>query len=435
MNAVWATPFFANSAVGELGGRVAIELAREGHHVVLVGTGPAPYITTPLPFIAAGESGRVDPDLFGQFDTAIFNASNHGSSIPIFWLLERVPGIVVLCDRVYVHGLDAYTRAMGMPQRLEQMAQRYYGDAGVDFVRRFRAGTARNEELEQFPFFEPLLELAQCALVHSHEYVDFVSSRWKGLVERLTGFTVPPRPTEAPAPRSALQVGEDDFLLAFVGYITPYRSLDVAMQVLRDRPDLARKTKFAVVGRIEDNAYAQQLQNTAVQYGLGDIMRWGFNANDATKHAVLGNADAAYNCRTLNSEGSSASLLEEMSYGVPTIVNANGFARDIPPDAVCFVERATMHADVTRVLEELIGSPERRKAIGERARAWIATNSTTQSYATTIANAADRTAYLRPRNGIRGRIASVLDEMGVTETGAYGEKLRALTDEMFDLPK
>jgi len=417
MNVAWMTPFFRDSAVGELAGRAALELQQAGHHVVLFGTGPQPYIPTSLQFVAMGDRGLVDPDAMNQFDAVVYNVSNHGSSFPIFWLLERTPGIVVLCDRVYVHGLDAYTRAIGTPARLEALANRNYGQEGVAFVRRFRAGTYRPEELERFPFFEPLLHFAQGAIVHSVEYRELVRNRWNGPVFQLSGFTVPPRPQTPPAPRAALQVAPGDFLLAFVGYITPYRSLQLLFEVLRDRPDLAARTKLAIVGRIEDNGYAEALQQAAAECGLAQNVRWGFNATDEVKHAVLANADAAYNCRSLNSEGSSASLLEEMSYGLPVIVNANGFARDIPPEAVCFVERESMRRGVETALQDLIEHPERRRAIGVAARAFVAANSSTQTYAHVIARAAEETAASRPSNAVKGRISAILQEMGVIDAG------------------
>jgi glycosyltransferase involved in cell wall biosynthesis len=423
MNIAWMTPFFRDSAVGELAGRAALELQNSGHNVVLFGTGGAPYIPTPLRFVELGQQGRVDPDVMNQFDAVVYNVANHGSSFPIFWLLERTPGIVILCDRVYVHGLDAYTQQTGAPNRLEAMAQRCYGPEGVAFVQRFRSGRATPEDFERFTFIEPLLRFAQCAVVHSNEYRELVASRWNGPVERLTGFTLPPRPAATPPPREAFTIGPDDFLLAFVGYITPHRSLQLLFEVLRDRPDLAARVKVAIVGRIEDQAYAQTLQQTAAQFGLASIMRWGFNAPDEVKHAMLSHADAAYNCRSLNSEGSSASLLEEMSYGLPVIVNANGFARDIPADAVCFVQREQMRRDVERTLEALIANPQERRAIGQRAKAYVAKSSSTQTYANVIERIAEQTAGTRPVNSVKGRVYSVLEEMGVVDGGTLEANL------------
>jgi glycosyltransferase involved in cell wall biosynthesis len=410
MKIACVTPFYQHSAVGDLAERTAVEMERAGHDVLLVGTGKAPLRKTALKFLPAGEFGRLDLDFMQTFDAVVYHAANDPSCAPLLWLIERVPGIVVLHDRTYAHGYDGYTRRfLGCAAYMEALAQEYYGSEGVAFVRRFRAWQTQDGDLDRFRFLHPLLQRALGVVVHFEEYAKLVQSLCDVPV---TSSVWPSYERPMDVPLIGAPASDDVLLLAFVGHVSPYRCLPVLFEVLRDRPDLRARTRVAILGKVDDLAFAASLQNVAAACGLGDSVEWAFNASDEAKHALLSRAGAAYNCRSLNSEGLSWSLVEEMAYGLPAIVNADGFACEIPRDAACFVDRSDLRGGVERALTTLIERPGERRLMGERARRWVEETGSTKRYARAIVDLAERSASAGPRQSVDGRLRAFADAMG-----------------------
>ncbi len=412
MKIACVTPFYALSSVGDVAARTAAAMRRAGHDVLLIGTGRAPYWQTDLEFLGLGEFGRMDPRALDEFDAVVYHAVNDPAAAPAFWLAERVPGIVVLHDRTYVHGYEGYTRNfLGRPRYFETLAERYYGAEGAEFVRRFRAGQAGADEVFRFGLVPSVLENALGAIVHFREFAESVRS--------LTGIPVvdshrpayPRRDPEGEAAPRAESAGGDRLLLAYVGHVSPYRCLHLLFETLRDRPDLRARISVAILGKVDDDAFLAELKRTAHECGLEGAIRWQINATEDEKHALLAGAGAAFNCRSLNSEGLSGSLMEEMTYGLPAIVNRGGFAREVPDDCVYFVPNDDVRAGIERSLDALVGDPEERRQVGRRAAAWAAANGSTAEYAAAIVDLAQRTMECRAAKSVAGMLRAAFDAM------------------------
>lgn len=413
MKIACVTPFYHLSSVGDVAARTAQAMQSDGHDVVLIGTGRAPYWETTLEFIALGEFGRLDRRRAEQFDAIVYHAVNDPAAAPSFWLMERVPGVVILHDRTYVHGYDGYTRLfLGRPRYFETLAERYYGSEGAAFVRRFRGWQASPEDIFAFNLVPAVLENALGAVVHFEEFGE--------AVRRLTSIPVVssrrpayPRWREAPAAGAMVSAKSDGtFVLAYVGHVSPYRCLPQLFEVLRDRPDLLARMSVRILGKVDDDRFVAELQRTATDFGIAHAIEWQFNAGEDEKHDLLESSDAAFNVRSLNSEGLSGSLMEEMTYGLPVIVNADGFAREVPADAVCFVEREDLYAGVERALDMLVNRPDERERIGRNAAQWATANGSTTDYARGIVELASRTRDAKPAKALVGRLRDAIERMG-----------------------
>ena len=410
MRIACVTPFFEGNSVGSVAERIGLEMQKAGHEVALIGTGRPPYWKTGLELITLGEFGRLDPERLRGFDAVVYHVGNHPSSSPILWLMERVPGIVILHDRFYADAYYAYGEYLAKPKQFGAIAEGYYGAEGLSFAWRFASKDILPEEMHRFTFLEPLLKNATAAVVHYDEYGDQIRALANIPVESSyrPGYPI----VESPSP--ALRGGAE-FMLAYVGCVTRHRCLPLLFEVLRARPDLLARTRLAVVGLIEDPEYAEYLQRLAVEYGIDREIVWAFNATDERKHQILASADAAFNCRTLNSEGLSGSLMEQMSHGLPVIVNANGFALEAPADAVCFVAQDAMREGIERAMEMLIRDPEERRAIGKRARLWAQNDEASAAYAAAIVRLAEAAGIRSIVSGVCGRIRGLLDDMDMRD--------------------
>jgi hypothetical protein len=87
----------------------------------------------------------------------------------------------------------------------------------------------------------------------------------------------------------------------------------------------------------------------------------------------LAAADVGVQLRAKSRGETSASVLDCMNYGVPTIVNANGSMAELPTDAVWMLPDEFNDADLTNALETLWKNEFKRNELGQRAREVIET--------------------------------------------------------------
>jgi len=79
-------------------------------------------------------------------------------------------------------------------------------------------------------------------------------------------------------------------------------------------------------------------------------------------------ADVAVQLRTHSRGETSAAVFDCMNYSLPIIVNANGSMAELDPEAVWMLPDEFNDAAIVEALEILWREPERRRALGERAR-------------------------------------------------------------------
>ncbi len=370
MRIAWFTPFYAGNAIGKYGSRIVDVLLNRGHQVVVFGCGEGPLQDSRAPVVSLGISSYVQPSSMRQFDMIVYNVGNHPSSFPIIAQSAAVPGIIILHDRVYAHVLAAYgMQFLKDATFFERAAAETYGSEGTTFARKFLLGRATADEIDRFPLWEPIVHSARAVIALSEYQYRLVAERWAGPLLKLN---LPPLPTHVVEPTSLDSLGLRDgaLLLLYLGNFGPYRRVHVLFEVLRDRPDLADRLDFVAVGRTEDKRYVEFLRYAVDLYELQESVRIVHDADERVVQALLMRADIAYNCRYPSTEGQAASLLEQMSHGIPTIVTKTGSACDIPDDAAYFVDPKRLRAGVEKALEDLIGSEELRRSLRERAAAY-----------------------------------------------------------------
>jgi glycosyltransferase involved in cell wall biosynthesis len=96
---------------------------------------------------------------------------------------------------------------------------------------------------------------------------------------------------------------------------------------------------------------------------------------------VLERADVCVNLRYPTFEGASASTLEQMAHGRPTIVFEVGWYDELPDDAVVKVPHTIDPTSLAAEIERLLLDPDERQQIGNRARLHAATGHDARAYA------------------------------------------------------
>jgi glycosyltransferase involved in cell wall biosynthesis len=114
----------------------------------------------------------------------------------------------------------------------------------------------------------------------------------------------------------------------------------------------------------------------------------------------------------------SGSLARSMQCGRPTVVSATGTYLDLPKDLVVHVPPGRVDAaELEATLRALVEDPERRRRIGEAARAHVQEQARAETTARVYAQAIDGTlALLRdPTRRALARWGGALVDLGVTE--------------------
>lgn len=97
-------------------------------------------------------------------------------------------------------------------------------------------------------------------------------------------------------------------------------------------------------------------------------------ADVTTFRRYLAAADVSVQLRTLSRGETSGTVLDCMSYGLPTIVNIHGSMANLPDDGVWKLPDEFVDAELVGALETLWRDPFHRRQLGERAREIIHTH-------------------------------------------------------------
>lgn len=302
---------------------------------------------------------------YGCFDHVLYHFGNSPIHGYMYDLLRSIPGVVVLHDFFLLDG-----RAVYRPDELRKTILQEHG------VQQLIAATGAGSDRLEFanlPGNLSVLQNATGVIVHSDQSFQ-LAQEWYGPAATRDWHKVPLlRPvaeytrSEKMAARSELGFSEDALVICSFGHIVPTKLCVSILEAIRDSrltndPDC----KLVFVGAAEET-YEKQL--LAVANGLGSaqskITGW---VNSDTYRKYLLAADLAVQLRSNSRGETSASVLDCLNFGIPTIVNAHGSMRELDPDCVYRIADPVEQTALTGALEELAYDFSRRDSLGVRAR-------------------------------------------------------------------
>ncbi len=298
---------------------------------------------------------------------------------------QRDPGVVILHDRVLHHLYAGMWLNNPEPDRetyVERM-RAYYGDAGAEIARASLEGERppvweSDEEVLRYPLYEEGIRRAHGVVTHSESQARDVRSRWLGPVRALhlpcygdvlrRADGAPPRESDGPVH------------LLTVGHLNPNKQVHRVVEMLAADSELAARVHYTVVGPDDGfKAYVSDLRSLIARHAgrvSVEILGW---RPEIELDRLMAQADVFVNLRHPVMEGSSASLMRQLAYGRPILCFESGFFGELPEGAVARVPTGDFRA-ADEALRRLVGGLDRRRALGERARA-LATSYSERSYA------------------------------------------------------
>ena len=238
----------------------------------------------------------------------------------------------------------------------------------------------------RYPCNLGVLQKALGVVVHS-ENSRLLASHWygEGMADDwaiIPSLRIPVFDIDRAEARRKLKLGDDDFVVCSFGLLGLTK---LNYQLLNGwfASALAKNADCVLVfvGENEDINYGAQLLKTIKKNDLYHRVGITGRVSADTFGHYLSAADVAVQLRTLSRGETSRAVLDCMSYGLPTIVNANGSMADLPDYGVWKMQDEFVEADLVEALETLWRDPFRRQQLGARARESILTRHAPRSCA------------------------------------------------------
>jgi glycosyltransferase involved in cell wall biosynthesis len=210
--------------------------------------------------------------------------------------------------------------------------------------------------------------------------------------------------------------------------------IDVVVEAMVHLPQDAH---LALVGRRIPGYDVEPLVRGS---GLGARVSVHTDVSDEDFLAWMCAADVSVDLRYPHRGEVSGSLSRSMQCGRPTVVSATGTYLDLPEDAVVRVPAGRLEPqELAATLRALIDDPERRRRIGDAARAHTADLASSEATAHVYAEAMDATMGLLwdPARRALARWGGALVDLGITEEGlaeGYGMSYARALDEFAPSP-
>lgn len=304
----------------------------------------------------------------GNFDHVLYHFGNSPMHGYMFDLLRSIPGVVALHDFFLLDGRARYN-----PNHLRDVVLQGYGLQ--QFAAAARSGAGRPDP-SSLPGNLDVLQNATGIIVHSDQPFQ-LAQEWYG-PEATRGWHKVPllrpsadyTPSDKVAARKKLGFSEDDLVICSFGHIVPSKLGLSILEALQNAP-LAEDPKCTLVfvGDAEEK-YEHALRQAASDLGAARFKITGWVSSDTYREYLLA-ADIAVQLRGNSRGETSASVLDCLNFGVPTIVNAHGSMRELDPECIRQIADPVDQAGLAEALKDLASDPSRRDRLGARGRQMI----------------------------------------------------------------
>jgi len=309
-----------------------------------------------------------------EYDRVLYHFGNSTFHQHMFELLKQVPGVVVLHD-FYLSGILAHLELQGINPQV--WAKALYSSHGYHAVAERYHERDTDDVLWRYPANGKIIEHSLGVIVHS-AHSSSLARQWYSLED--SGCAVIPLlrnprsgiEDEKVYARQELGFADNELVVCSFGLIGPTKLNHRLLQAwLKSSLSKNKHCRLVFVGENSASEYGMQLSQ-AIDHAKAQspmtITGW-VNASQFDQYLTA--ADLGVQLRTLSRGETSAAVLDCMSYGLPTIVNAHGSMTDLNPKMVWMLEDHFSDEDLIRALETLWSDTELRQKLGQQARDFV----------------------------------------------------------------
>ena len=300
-----------------------------------------------------------------EYDRVLYHFGNSHFHENMYDLLSVVPGVVVLHD-FFLSGLLEYKgRNVFMNALLKSHG--YY------------AAATRHISMEKAIYTYPgnisVIQNSIGIIVHSHEAIK-LASQWYGATAGEDWSLIPllreshtlskSDRTEA---RQRLRLSDNEILICNFGIVAPTKLNDALVNAYCKSTLVSNAlVKLVFVGLNAGGPYGDNLVQAISNSPCGERIKITGWIDREEYLTYLNAADFAVQLRGFSRGESSLSVLDCMSHGLPTVVNANGSMAEIDRDGVWMLDDRFNECELVDALERMAEDKALRDRIGRRAR-------------------------------------------------------------------
>lgn len=302
------------------------------------------------------------PDWFLQnsqnFDRVLYHFGNSSFHQYMYELHRSVPGVVVLHDFFLAGG-----RTWSFPE--SAIRNLIFDNHGLH-------GLCRTDGFDELPINLDVFQQATRVIVHSEEscklaehwYGSDVTQAWHRIP--LLRETANPTQTDRALARRKLGFTNDDLVICSFGYLSTNKLNLETLQAFEQSTLIHNhRIHFIFVGEKCLGKYEAKITEILNKNTQIKVTGW---VNKELYQDYLLTADIAIQLRCQNLGESSASILDCMNFGIPTIVNDHGSMKEIDSEAVFDIADPVDISELSQALEILANNADLRERIGKRAR-------------------------------------------------------------------
>ncbi|MES2320235.1 MAG: glycosyltransferase [Pseudomonadota bacterium] len=302
-----------------------------------------------------------------RFDRVLYHVGNSHAHQHMFALIRRHPGVVVLHDFFLSGVLDNLERDGALPCAFLAALYESHGYTGL----LEHAAIGRNAAIWKYPLNKGVLDNAAGVIVHSEFSMELARS-WYGAAAADRWCRIPLlRGQAAPGEnaRERLKLGRCDYLVCSFGMLGRTKLNDELLDAFLASPLGADpRCRLVFVGQNEVGLYGIALaKKIAASSAARRITITGF-VTPSDYAAYLSACDVAVQLRSATRGETSASVLDCLLHGIPTIVNAHGSSAALDPAMLVKLPDPFTVDQLAAALAALRADPQLGAALGARAR-------------------------------------------------------------------
>lgn len=275
-----------------------------------------------------------------SYDFKIYQIGNSLHHAWQFQLLSLHPGVVVLHD-FYLYDAVWWLEHTGIEKNALSTA--LYRDHGYPAVLELKQTTTTSRGPEHYPLNRQVIEAATSIICHSRHATQLIQQAYPQLNKQVACIPhlrqVKNKDFSKEDIKKSLGLNAQSLVIASFGGINPKKGILELIKAFLELEITEREVHLILAGAQHTGSYGlsvKQLinQGQAEQKNHKKSLRITGYLSDEEYHAWLKATDIAVQLRTQTRGESSGAVLDTLSYGLPTIVNALGSNAEFPDSLV-----------------------------------------------------------------------------------------------------
>lgn len=423
----WATPLHHASAIGRFSVGVAEALSKREIQIEFLRTERIDQLQEsrlPTALKVCDLARMSDLSALLDYDLLVYNIGDnallHQHAVDA---LLRFPGICIFHDFVIANLFRGWVAGRGEESRASVTFDRFDGHGAYS---RFAAPGRSSRQPGEYTMLEWLAPHALAAVAHGSHYRSQLEACCSGPVRHIPLAYDLPDEIAPPCRRNP----EHRLRLATIGVVNENKLAAEIISVIGRSDRLRRSCSYTLAGPISDDM-RRRLDHLASRLGVKLIIMGAVSRAELA--AEIGKADALLCLRQPVLEGASASAIEAMLAGRPTLVLDHGFYRDLPADLVLKIPAD--FDDLNQTLAErlvwLLDHPEDACELGANAASWARRAFSFDAYADAFIPLMGKAFDAEPLMRLSLQLGQELSSLGADAEGPEAPRVAQIATDLF----